>query len=51
MYRFSFDFHLYDTVVKHCPLDLEESFGKDFMQIRLKYGQTLFEVNGLMWMK
>lgn len=26
-------------------LDLEDSFAKAYMQIRLKYGQTVFEVN------
>lgn len=40
-------FHLYDQVVKQSlfHLDLEDSFTKAVMQIGLKYGQTVFEVN------
>lgn len=40
-------FHLYDQVVKQSlfHLDLEDSFTKAVMQIRLKYRQTVFEVN------
>lgn len=39
--------HLYDQVVKQTlfHLDLEDSFTKAVMQIRLKYGRTVFEVN------
>lgn len=41
-------FHLYDQVVRQSlfHLALEDSFTKAVMQIRLKYGQTVFEVNG-----
>ena len=40
-------FHLYDQVVKESllHLDLEDGFAEAVMQIRLKYGQTVFEVN------
>lgn len=43
----SSSFHLYDQVVKQSlfHLDLEDSFTKAVMQIRLKYGRTVFEVN------
>jgi len=39
--------HLYDQVVKQSffHLDLEDSFTKALMQIRVNYGQTVFEVN------